>query len=80
MDVITDAERAKIQLEAQEILKEFSAALAKVKLKKKEEKKEAGGWREEGEGKKSDAEFREKMFANAPQKDDECIIAEKKQW
>ncbi|MEK6825726.1 MAG: hypothetical protein AABY00_02990 [Nanoarchaeota archaeon] len=80
MDVITDAERAKIKKEAQNILEKFSAALSKVKIIKKEKKEEVGGFREEGKGIKGDADFRERMFANAPLKNEECIIAEKKKW
>ncbi len=69
-----------IRKEAQEILKKFSKALEKVKLKEKKAKGEAGGWREEGEGMKADKDFRKQMFANAPSKDDDFIIAEKKRW
>ncbi len=80
MNTISDNERLKIQQEAQNILKKFSAALAHVKLKKKEEKTESGGWREEGKGMKGDEDFRERMFANAPVHDADTIIAEKKKW
>ena len=80
MAEITDAERVKIQKEAQEILKKFSIALEKVKIDKKERKDILGGFREEGKGRKSDEDFRERMFANAPQKSDDCIVAEKKKW
>jgi len=75
-----DKEREKIKKEAQDILKSFSKALAKVKMKKKALKKEVGGFREEGEGKAGDIDFRKRMFGNAPNRDDDCIIAEKKIW
>ena len=36
--------------------------------------------REEHEGKKSDIDFRRRMFENAPKKNDDFIIGEKKGW
>ena len=80
MNVITDAERIKIQHEAEEILKKFSMALANVKIPKKDIKEKASGWREEEQGKKGDVDFRERMFANAPKHDSDAILAEKKKW
>lgn len=72
--------REKIKKEAQEILKKFAKSLEKVKLKGKEEKKEVGGFREEGEGKRGDEDFRSRVFQNAPNKDGDHIVAEKKKW
>ena len=80
MAAISEEKRGKIEKEAREILKKFSLALAKVKIPKMEAKKEVGGFREEGEGKKGDEDFRKRMFANASEKDGEHIIAEKKTW
>jgi len=80
MNTISDMERAKIQKGAQEILKKFSSALANVKLKKKNEKTESMGWREEGKGREGEKGFREMIFANAPVHDADAIIAEKKKW
>ena len=80
MNVISDAERVKIQKEAQELLKKFSVILAKVKIPQKKEKGKVGGFREEGSGSKPDAQFRAAMFANAPKQDGACILAEKKIW
>lgn len=73
-------ERVKIQREAQDVLKKFSSALASVKLKEKDEKKESGGWREEGRGREGEKGFREMIFANASVHDADAIIAEKKKW
>ncbi len=69
-----------IRKEAQEILKKFAASLEKVKFKEKEEKKEVGGFRKEGAGAKGNEDFRKRMFDNAPNKNEDCIIAEKKEW
>ena len=70
----------KIRKEAKEILRKFSKAIEKVKIKKKDLKGKAGGFREEKEQEECDKDFRKRMFENAPEKDDECIIAEKKKW
>ncbi len=80
MDMITDTKKEEIRKEAKQILANFSKSLESVKLKVKEERKEVGGFREEGEGVKGDEEFRERMFTNAPNKDKDFIIAEKKKW
>ena len=36
--------------------------------------------REEREGKKGDADFRKRMFENAPNKNDDFILGETKKW
>jgi hypothetical protein len=72
--------REEIKQEAKKILDNFSKALEKVKVSAKEIKKGLGGFRAEGKGKKADADFRKRMFENAPAKDGDFIIAEKKKW
>ena len=69
-----------VRKKAKEILDKFSKSLEKVTIKKKELKRGAEGYRVEGKGKSCDADFRKKMFANAPNKDENCIIAEVKKW
>ena len=78
--MINEAKREDIRKEAKQILEKFAKSLEKVKLKEKKEKKEVGGFREEGSGFKGSEDFRKRMFDNAPNKDEECIIAEKKEW
>ena len=75
-----EKKREEIKSEAKEILKKFSKALENVKFKEKEGKKGVGGFRGEGAGLKGNDDFRKRMFENAPEKDDDCIIAEKKSW
>jgi len=58
----------------------FASSLEKVKLKAKETKKSEGGFREEGKGNSCDKEFRASVFGNAPNKEGDFIIAEKKKW
>ncbi|MEM2479000.1 MAG: hypothetical protein QXJ92_02300 [Candidatus Pacearchaeota archaeon] len=70
-----------IKQKAREILDKFAAALAKVKESIPESFVErAQDRREEGEGKAADAEFREIVFMNAPKKEGDFILAEKKKW
>ena len=79
--MIDEKKRQEIEKQAEEILRKFSESLKKVKIdNKKEGKKEVGGFRKEGEGEKGDEDFRERMFANAPNKEGDAIVAEKKSW
>lgn len=78
--MIGDKEREEIRLQAKGILDNFAASLEKVKIGKEKIKKPHGGYRKEGAGQKCDDDFRERMFANAPLKEGDCIIAEKKKW
>ncbi len=75
-----DKKREEIKKEAKKILDNFAKALDKVSVKKKALKKGVGGFREEGQGKGADEDFRERVFENAPNKDGDYIIAEKKKW
>ena len=75
-----EKKKEEIKKEAKKILDDFSKALDKVKVKKKPSKKGVGGFREEGNGKETDMDFRDRMFDNAPEKESDYIIAEKKKW
>lgn len=78
--MIDEKKKAEVAEEARQILKKFAASLEKVKFKEKAKKKEVGGFRKEGPGVKGSEDFRKRMFENAPNKDEDCIIAEKKEW
>mgnify|MGYP001600044891 FL=1 len=80
MAAISELEKAKIQREAHEILERFSKSLAKVKITKKVKKEKARGFREEEQGMKGDDDFKRRMLANAPEHDEDAILAEKKKW
>lgn len=69
-----------IREQAKQLMKKFAASLQKVKFKKKEKKEKVGGFREEGEGKIANEDFRKRFFDNAPEKDGDFIVAEKKEW
>lgn len=78
---VSEKEKEKIKKQAKEIMEKFSKKLAKVDKKIPEpliERKEFE--REEKQGKESDSDFRERMFENAPNKNKDFIIAEKKKW
>lgn len=78
--MINDREREEIRKQAKSILDNFVHALERVIVKKEMVRKAVGGYRKEGSGEKCDSDFRERMFANAPEKDGDCIIVEKKKW
>lgn len=80
MKDMNEAKREDIRGQAKKILANFAKSLAKVKLKEKAVKEEIGGFRAEGAPAVQSADFRNRVFENAPEKDGDCIIAEKKQW
>lgn len=69
-----------IRKEARMILDRFAKALDKVPETAENIGNEGSGVREEGAGNKQDDDFRNRMFANAPRKDGDCILAEKASW
>lgn len=78
--MINENQKKKIQTEAKKILDNFASALENVKVKKERVKKQVGGYRKEKSGEKSNDDFRKIMFENAPSKEGDCIVAEKKKW
>ncbi len=72
--------REEIAAEARAILRSFAERLEKVTFKEKKQKKSVGGYREEGSARAPESSFREAMFANAPLKSEDFILAEKKKW
>lgn len=78
--MINEKQRNDIRLEAKRILDNFASALENVKIKKESVKKHAGGYRKEKNGEKCDDDFRKIMFENSPEKEGDCIIAERKKW
>ena len=70
-----------VRKEAKKILDNFASSLGKVKIGSlKKDNYFNNGMRKEGKGKKVDESFRKVFFENAPQKDENCIIGEKKKW
>lgn len=74
-----EKKRAKIKKQAKQILDKFSKALAKVKSSESNVEREVER-RAEKKGEQSDKDFREIMFENAPKKNKDFIVAERKKW
>ncbi len=71
----------KLEEETKKLLDKFSKALASVKSEGKEWNVEReNDRRKDGEGKACEETFRKIMLENAPQHDEDFIIAEKKSW
>jgi Asp-tRNA(Asn)/Glu-tRNA(Gln) amidotransferase C subunit len=79
---VSDKEKEGIKKEAKAIMDSFSKKLGKVPTGKLKESfiERAEGERVEGEGREGSPEFRKAMLENAPNKNDDSIIAEKKKW
>ena len=78
---VSEEEKEEIKKEAKDIMDKFSNKLSKVDEKLSEpfiEREEFE--REEGEGKESNFDFRERMFENATRKNKDFILTEKKKW
>ena len=79
---VSEEEREKIKNQAKEIMEGFSEKLEKVKSKIPEpliERKEFERM-EKSSTKNVETDFRKRMFENAPNKNKDFIIAEKKKW
>ena len=76
---VSEKERQKIQKEAKAIMDGFSKKLSKIDKKMSEPliEREQGEREEGGEVKKIDKAI---MFENAPEKNSDFIIAERKKW
>ena len=79
---VSDSEREEIKRKAKSIMDSFSKELDKINLKElKEPLVEREDYeRQEGEGREGDNSFRGAMLENAPNKNDDFIIAEKGSW
>jgi len=74
-----EKETEQIKNETKKLLDKFSLALSKIKSEDSNVERDEDR-REEGEGKMGDEEFRKIMFENAPSKNEEFILAERKKW
>jgi len=76
---VSEQEKEEIKKNAKKIMDDFGAKLEKISVKEKHF--ESGeGLRDEGSGWETDAEFRSTMFSNAPNTEDDLILAEKGGW
>jgi Asp-tRNA(Asn)/Glu-tRNA(Gln) amidotransferase C subunit len=77
------SEIEEIKREAKKILDKFSKALENAKIKEEEsnvEREEDRRKEKEGKNPDENKDFREIMFENAPNKNEDFVIAEKKSW
>ena len=78
---VSEKEKEKIKKQAKSIIDSFSNKLSKIDKKMPEPLIEREkGEREEGDGKEDKNFSRNIMFENAPQENNDFIIAEKKKW
>ena len=76
---VTEEEKEQIRKDSKSLLNEFASKLKKIKASDTHHENNSGT-REEGEGWKTDKEFQNTTFANAPFTEDNFIIAEKGAW
>lgn len=79
---LTEKDRQAISQQAKAIMDSFSQELDSVSDKLSEAHLDRGEAfeRDEGEGEVGDSTFREFVFSNAPHKEGDHLIAEKKEW
>jgi len=77
---VSEAEREKIKKQAKDLLDKFSSKLEGIRLSEKVVQEGGENLREEGNGWKTNEDFREFMMDNAPFVDDGLIVAEKGWW
>ena len=78
---VSEQEKEEIKNQAKGIMDNFSKKLSSVKEKIPEPLIEREEFeREEGEGNEPDFDFRKRMFENAPNKNNDFILTEKKKW
>jgi len=76
---VTEKEKQQIKQEAKKLLNEFASKLSKIKAKESHHENNSG-IREEGDGWKTDEEFRNTTLSNAPFTEDNFLVAEKGAW
>ena len=76
---VDDKEKEEIRKQAKRIMDDFSKELSKVGELKESFIERGEGVRKEGDGSCLDLD-RKEMFDNAPKKNSDFIIAEKKKW
>ena len=76
---VSEKEKDQIRQDSKKLLNEFASKLSKIKTKESHHENEMGT-RVEGSGWKTDEEFLQTTFANAPFVEDNSIVAEKGAW
>lgn len=76
---VNEKEKEQIKAEAKTILSKFAKAMSKIKEEKYEHFEQENGMREETKT-TQDPIFREIFFQNAPKKNKNFILGERKKW
>ncbi|MBT6690688.1 hypothetical protein HN903_01175 [archaeon] len=76
---VTQEEKSQIKKDSKKVLIEFASKLSKIKAKESHIENNSGT-REEGDGWKTDKEFKSTTLANAPFVEDNFLVAEKGAW
>lgn len=76
---VSEQEKEEIRKNSKKIMDEFATKLEKIKVEESHLEK-GNGLREEGDGWKTDEEFRSTSFCNAPDTSDNFFVAEKGEW
>jgi len=77
---LSDDERKKIEQDAKDLILEFGDSLEKLPDLSEGFVERVDDRRAETKVNLCDDDFRELMFANAPEVKDDCIVAEKGKW
>ena len=77
---LSEEERKKLENEARELILAFGDEIEKLPNMPESVVEREKDTREEREGAVCDSDFRNLMFKNAPNKKDDCIVAEKGGW
>lgn len=75
-----EIQKEAIRIEAKSLLRRFSEKLKDVRIDKDGVEQKGNGMRGNAKLAVSDGDFRDKMFANAKNKEGDFIIAERKKW
>jgi len=76
---VTQKEKEQIKQDAKHLLTEFASKLEKISTKESHHENSTGT-REEGDGWKTDEEFKSTTLSNAPFVEENFIVAEKGAW
>ncbi len=76
---VSEKEKEDIKKDAKKLLEDFAKKLEKIKTEEGHFSK-CSGMRIEGSGWKTEEDFKDTMFDNAPMVEDDLILAEKGGW
>ncbi len=78
--MLLESDKEKIRKEAREVLEKFGKALDKIDVQNLKKEERIGGYRIEKEAGECSDDFRRRFFNNAPNKNEDSILAEKGNW